>query len=52
MTAPSRIMIPPLLDQEGKPSHRRRQAALLGIAVVVVAIIVVIVILVFLRGTP
>jgi len=33
-------MIPPLLDQEGRPSHRRRNAALLGFIGVLIVLIV------------
>ncbi len=47
MKASSRIMIPPLLDQEGRPSHRRRNAALLGL---VAMIFVVLVIYILLQG--
>jgi len=36
----ARIMIPPLLDQEGRPSHRRRNAALLGFIGVLIVLIV------------
>ncbi len=35
-----RIMIPPLLDQEGRPSHRRRNAALLGFIALMIVLIV------------
>ena len=39
MRRPGRIMIPPLLDQEGKPSHRNRNVAILGFAVVILILI-------------
>ncbi len=35
-----RIMIPPLLDQEGRPSHRKRNTALLGFIALVIVLIV------------
>ena len=40
MSGPARIMIPPLLDQEGRPSHRRRSAALLGFIALLIVLIV------------
>jgi hypothetical protein len=40
MSGPERIMIPPLLDQEGRPSHRKRNAALLGFILLLIALVV------------
>jgi len=41
VTSPlARIMIPPLLDQEVRPSRRRRNAALLGIVAVLIVLVV------------
>jgi len=40
MSPPARIMIPPLLDQEGRPSGRRRNAALLAIVAVLIVLVV------------
>ncbi len=39
MTKLERIMIPPLLDQEGRPSHTKRNVAILGFIVVVAILI-------------
>jgi len=39
MSGLERIMIPPLLDQEGRPSHRKRNAGLLGLALLIVFIV-------------
>ena len=41
----ARIMIPPLLDQEGRPRHRKRNAAMLGF----VAVLIVLIVLLLLR---
>lgn len=43
MSGSGRIMIPPLLDQEGRPSHRKRNAALLGLALFIVFIVLLLV---------
>ncbi len=39
MSRLTRIMIPPLLDQEGKPSHTKRNVAILGFIIVVAILI-------------